>query len=44
MEEDVSKLPAITDALVKTGYSDRGNMLRVMEAVEKAADRSGASK
>src|SRR6476469_7188300 len=49
--EDASKLPAITDALVKKGYSDRdvekilgGNMLRVMEAVEKAADRSGASK
>jgi membrane dipeptidase len=49
--EDASKLPAISDALVKKGYSDRdvekilgGNMLRVMEAVEKAADRSGASK
>ncbi len=49
--EDASKLPAITDALVKKGYSDRdvekilgGNMLRVMEAVEKAANRSGAAK
>jgi membrane dipeptidase len=49
--EDASKLPAITDALVKKGYSDRdvhkilgGNMLRVMEAVEKAADRSAALK
>jgi len=49
--EDASKLPAITDALVKKGYSDRdvhkilgGNMLRVMEAVEKAADRSAGLK
>jgi membrane dipeptidase len=49
--EDASKLPAITDALVMKGYSDRdvhkilgGNMLRVMEAVEKAADRSAALK
>ncbi|MCM3880819.1 MAG: dipeptidase [Vicinamibacterales bacterium] len=49
--EDVSKLPAITDALVKKGYSNRdiekilgGNMLRVMEAVEKATDRLAASK
>jgi membrane dipeptidase len=40
--EDVSKLPKITDALIKKGYSDAdiekilgGNLLRVMEAVEK---------
>jgi membrane dipeptidase len=40
--EDVSKLPRITDALLKKGYSDRdvekilgGNILRVMEQVEK---------
>jgi membrane dipeptidase len=42
--EDASKLPAITDALLKKGYSDRdvekilgGNVLRVMEKVEQAA-------
>jgi len=42
--EDVSKLPAITDALLKKGYSEAdvtkilgGNILRVMEAAEKAA-------
>src|SRR5918911_2426155 len=42
--EDASKLPKITDALLKKGYSDAdvekilgGNILRVMEAVEKAA-------
>ena len=40
--EDVSKLPKITDALIKKGYSDAdiekilgGNILRVMEQVEK---------
>jgi membrane dipeptidase len=40
--EDVSKLPKITDALLKKGYSEQdvekilgGNVLRVMEAVEK---------
>ncbi len=40
--EDVSKLPKITDALLKKGYSEAdiekilgGNILRVMEAVEK---------
>jgi membrane dipeptidase len=40
--EDVSKLPKITDALLKKGYSDAdvekilgGNILRVMEQVEK---------
>jgi membrane dipeptidase len=39
--EDASKLPKLTDALVKKGYSDQdiekilgGNILRVMEAVE----------
>lgn len=42
--EDASKLPAITDALLKKGYSDGdvekilgGNLLRVMEQVERAA-------
>jgi membrane dipeptidase len=40
--EDVSKLPKITDALIKKGYSDGdiekilgGNILRVMEQVER---------
>ena len=40
--EDASKLPKITDALLKRGYSEAdiekilgGNILRVMEAVEK---------
>ena len=40
--EDASKLPKITDALLKTGYSEAdiekilgGNILQVMEAVEK---------
>ena len=40
--EDASKLPKITDALLKKGYSEAdiekilgGNLLRVMEAVEK---------
>src|SRR5262249_50786993 len=42
--EDASKLPKITDALLKKGYSEAdvekilgGHTLRVMEAVEKAA-------
>jgi membrane dipeptidase len=42
--EDASKLPKITDALLKNGYSDAnivkilgGNILRVMEQVERAA-------
>ena len=42
--EDASKLPKITDALLKKGYSETdvtkilgGNVLRVMEAVEKAS-------
>src|SRR5262245_63079149 len=42
--EDATKLPRITDALVKKGYSDQdiekilgGNILRVMEQVERAA-------
>jgi len=41
--EDASKLPKITDALLKKGYSEQdvtkilgGNILRVMEAVERA--------
>src|SRR5207248_4075742 len=40
--EDASKLPRITDALLKKGYSEAdvekilgGNILRVMEAVER---------
>jgi membrane dipeptidase len=40
--EDASKLPKLTDALLKKGYSEAdiekilgGNILRVMEAVEK---------
>jgi membrane dipeptidase len=40
--EDASKLAKITDALLKKGYSEAdiekilgGNILRVMEAVEK---------
>ncbi len=40
--EDASKLPKITDALLKKGYSEAdiekilgGNIVRVMEAVEK---------
>ena len=44
--EDASKLPAITEALLKKGYSEQnvekilgGNLLRVMEAVERAAER-----
>jgi membrane dipeptidase len=42
--EDASKLPRITDALLKKGYSERDvekvlgeNLLRVMEQVERAA-------
>lgn len=42
--EDASKLPSITDALLKNGYSENdvrkilgGNLLRVMEQVQKAA-------
>src|SRR5438477_710486 len=45
--EDASKLPKITDALLKKGYSDAdvekilgGNILRVMEAVEKVKSQS----
>jgi membrane dipeptidase len=44
--EDVSKLPKITNALLKKGYSDQdiqkilgGNILRVMEQVERIASR-----
>jgi membrane dipeptidase len=44
--EDASKLPKITDALLKKGYSEQdvtkilgGNVLRVMEAVERAAGK-----
>jgi len=46
--EDVSKLPKITDALLKKGYPERdiqkilgGNILRVMEQVERIASGSG---
>ncbi len=42
--EDVSKLPKLTEAMLQKGYSEQdilkilgGNILRVMEAVEKAA-------
>ena len=44
--DDASQLPKITDALLKKGYSDAdvekilgGNILRVMEAVERASSR-----
>jgi microsomal dipeptidase-like Zn-dependent dipeptidase len=44
--DDVTKLPRITEALLKKGYSEQdvekilgGNILRVMEAVERAAGR-----
>jgi membrane dipeptidase len=44
--EDATKLPKITDALLKKGYSEAdvekilgGNILRVMEAVERAGTR-----
>jgi membrane dipeptidase len=46
--EDASKLPRITDALLKKGYSEMdaqkilgGNILRVMEQVERAAAGAG---
>jgi membrane dipeptidase len=42
--EDASKLPLITEALIKRGYPDRdvqkilgGNLLRVLERVEQVA-------
>jgi membrane dipeptidase len=42
--EDCSKLPRITEALVKKGYSEKeiekilgGNLLRVMEQVERVS-------
>ena len=45
--EDASKLPKITDALLKKGYSEKdvanilgGNILRVMAAVEREAAKS----
>src|SRR4029079_6358980 len=45
--EDATKRPKITDALLKKGYSDAdvekilgGNILRVMEAVEKVSKGS----
>ncbi len=45
--EDASKLPKLTDALLKKGYSEAdiekilgGNVLRVMEAVERVAKGS----
>jgi len=44
--EDASQLPKLTDALLKKGYSDQdvekilgGNLLRVMDAVERGARR-----
>jgi membrane dipeptidase len=46
--EDASKLPKITDALLKKGYSEGdvqkilgGNILRVMEQVERVAQAGG---
>src|SRR5712692_10266161 len=46
--EDASKLPKITDALLKKGYSEQdvekilgGNILRVMEQVEQVARNGG---
>jgi microsomal dipeptidase-like Zn-dependent dipeptidase len=46
--EDASKLPKITDALLKKGYPDAdiekilgGNILRVMEQVERVALGAG---
>lgn len=46
--DDASKLPELTDALMKKGYSDSdiqkilgGNTLRVMEQVESVAKRMG---
>jgi len=48
--EDVSKLPRITDALLKKGYSEQdidkilgGNLLRVLEQVEQVAHSGGRS-
>jgi len=48
--EDASKLPRITDALLKKGYSEQniekilgGNLLRVMEQVEQVARNGGRS-
>ena len=48
--EDVSKLPRITDALLKKSYSEQdvekilgGNLLRVMEQVEQVARNGGRS-
>jgi len=48
--EDVSKLPKITDALLKKGYPERDiqkilgeNILRVMEQVERIASSGGKS-
>jgi membrane dipeptidase len=48
--EDVSKLPRITDTLLKKGYSEQdvekilgGNLLRVMEQVEQVARNGGRS-
>src|SRR5947208_5508959 len=49
--EDASKMPRITDALLKKGYSDRdvekilgGNILRVMEQVERVAAGASATR
>jgi len=46
--EDASKLPRITDALLKKGYSEQdiekirgANVLRVMEQVERVARGGG---
>jgi len=48
--EDVSKLPRITDTLLKKGYAEQdvekilgGNLLRVMEQVEQVARNGGRS-
>jgi membrane dipeptidase len=47
--DDVSMLPKLTDALLKKGYSEQdvtkilgGNILRVMEEVEKVKQGSGS--
>src|SRR5881398_1567780 len=49
--DDASKLPRITDALLKKGYTEQdiekilgGNILRVMEQVERVAHAGGASR
>jgi membrane dipeptidase len=49
--QDASKLPRITDALLKKGYSERdvekilgGNLLRVMEQVERVARTPSSSR